>query len=78
MSFSNANETLEKDIKNLQLNFTRILTSGYHYNTPDLINHIQHINNALDNIKLDYEFQQRSKNWVKQFDSNTMKLNEMS
>ncbi len=73
-----AYETLENDIKTLQLNFTQILTSECYYKTPELINHIKYINNALDNIKLDYEFQQGSKNWAKQLDSNEMKLNKTS
>jgi hypothetical protein len=72
------NETLEKDIKSLQINFNEILTSGCHYHTQEILNHIKLINNALDNIKLDYEFQRGSKNWAKQFDSNEMKLNETS
>jgi hypothetical protein len=78
MSFSHTYETLENDIKNLQLNFTKILTSGRHYTTSEIIDHIKHINNALDNIKLDYEFQRESKNWAKQFDANQMKLNATS
>jgi hypothetical protein len=75
---SQQNETLEKDIKSLQSGFTQIITSGSHYYTQELLNHIKYINNALDNIKLDYEFQRGSKNWAKQFDSNDMKLNETS
>jgi len=75
---SQQNETIEKNIKNLQLNFNQLLTSGYHYNTQEITNHIKHINNALDNIKLDHEFQRGSKNWAKQFDSNEIKLNETS
>jgi hypothetical protein len=75
---SQQNETLEKDIKSLQLNFNQILTSGCHYNTEEITNHIKHINNALDNIKLDHEFQRGSKTWAKQFDSNEIKLNETS
>jgi hypothetical protein len=75
---SQQNETLEKDIKNLQLNFNQILTSGCHYYTKEISNHIKQINNALDNIKLDYEFQRGSKNWAKQFDSNDVKSNETS
>ncbi len=78
MSFSHTYETLEKDIKNVQLNFTQILTSGCYYNTSEIINHIKHINNAFDNIKLDYEFQRGSKNWAKQCDPNEMKLNQTS
>lgn len=78
MSLSKQYETLEKDIKDLQLNFTQIFTSGCHYNTQEIINHITYINNGLDNIKLDYEFQRASKNWAKQFDPNEMKLNETS
>jgi hypothetical protein len=70
--------TLENDIKNLQLDFTQLLTSECYYNTSELINHIKHIINALDNIKLDDKFQHESKNWAKQFDSNEMKLNETS
>jgi hypothetical protein len=76
MSFSYTNDALENDIKNLQLNLTQILTSNCHYTTSEIINHIKYINNALDNIKLDYEFQRGSKNWAKQFDSNEIKLNE--
>jgi len=72
---SHQNDTLEKDIKNLQLNFNQIVTSGNHYSTQEITNHIKHINNALDNIKLDHEFQRGSKNWSKQFDSNEMKIN---
>jgi len=75
---SQQNETLEKDIKNLQLNFNQILISGCHYYTKEISNHIKQINNALDNIKLDYEFQRGSKNWAKQFDSNDVKSNETS
>lgn len=75
---SQQNELLEKDIKSLQSDFNQIITSGCHYYTQELLNHIKHINNALDNIKLDYEFQRGSKNWTKQFDSNDMKLNETS
>ena len=71
-------ETLENDIKSLQLNFNEILTSGCHYHTQEITNHIKLINNALDNIKLDHEFQRGSKNWAKQFDSNEMKANETS
>jgi hypothetical protein len=78
MSLSKEYEILEKDIKNLQLNFTQIFTSDSHYYTQELINHIKHINNALDNIKLDYEFQRGSKNWAKQFGSSEIKLNETS
>ncbi|CAF3072528.1 unnamed protein product, partial [Rotaria sp. Silwood2] len=73
---SHQNEVLEKDIKSLQFKFNQILTSGCHYYTQEIANHIKHINNALDNIKLDHEFQRGSKNWAKQFDSNQMKLNE--
>ena len=72
------NETLEKDIKSLQLNFNEISTSASHYHTQEITNHIKLINNALDNIKLDYEFQRGSKNWAKQFDSNELKSNESS
>jgi hypothetical protein len=75
---SQQNETLEKNIKNLQVNFNQILTSGCHYHTQEIRNHIKHINNALDNIKLDYEFQRGSKSWSKQFDPNEMKTNETS
>jgi hypothetical protein len=71
-------ETLEKDIKNLQFNFNQILTSGCHYYTQEISNHIKLINNALDNIKLDHEFQRGSKTWAKQFDSNIVKSNETS
>ena len=72
------NETLEKNIRNLQENFNQILVSGCHYYTQEISNHIKHINNALDNIKLDHEFQRGSKNWSKQFDSNEMKSNQTS
>jgi len=75
---SQQTETLDKDIKTLQLNFNEILTSGCHYHTKEITNHIKHINNALDNIKLDHEFQRGSKNWTKQFDSNEIKSNETS
>jgi len=78
MSASQVQETLGNSIKNLQSNFTQILTDNCHYNTSEITNHIKHINNALDNIKLDYEFQRGSKNWVKQFDANEMKSNEIS
>ncbi len=78
MPFSRTNETFGNDIKNVQLNLTQILTSGCYYTTSELINHIKHINNALDNIKLDYEFQHGSKDWAKQFDAQEMKLNEAS
>jgi hypothetical protein len=78
MSASQVQETLGNSIKNLQLNFTQILTDNCHYNTSEITDHIKHINNALDNIKLDYEFQRGSKNWVKQFDANEMKSNEIS
>ncbi|CAF1101382.1 unnamed protein product [Rotaria sordida] len=73
---SQQNQVLEKDIKRLQSNFNQILTSGCHYYTQEISNHIKHINDALDNIRLDHEFQHGSKNWAKQFDSNEMKLNE--
>ena len=78
MSVSSTQEKLETGIKNLQLNFTQILTSDEHYRTPEINNHIRHVNNALDNIKLDHEFQRGSKNWIKQFDANEMKSNETS
>jgi hypothetical protein len=78
MSASQVQETLGNSIKNLQSNFTQILTDNCHYNTSEITDHIKHINNALDNIKLDYEFQRGSKNWVKQFDANEMKSNEIS
>lgn len=78
MSFAQAYETVENGIKILQSNFTQILQSDCHYNTSEITNHIKYINNALDNIKLDYEFQRGSKNWVKKFDINEMKLNETS
>ncbi|CAF2034134.1 unnamed protein product [Rotaria magnacalcarata] len=67
---------LDKDIQNLQSNFTQILTSDCHYTTSEIINHIKLINNALDNIKLDYEFQRASKSLAKQFNSDEMKFNE--
>ncbi|CAF0956261.1 unnamed protein product [Adineta steineri] len=75
---SHQNDALERDIKNLQLNFNEILTSGNHYATKEITNHVKLINNALDNIKLDHEFQRGSKTWAKQFDSNEMKSNEMN
>ena len=78
MSLSHTHENLENCIKNLQFNLGQILTSNCHDTTPEIINHIKYINNALDNIKLDYEFQRGSKDWVKQFDANEMKLNETS
>jgi hypothetical protein len=78
MSALQVQETLGNSIKNLQSNFTQILTDNCHYNTSEITDHIKHINNALDNIKLDYEFQRGSKNWVKQFDANEMKSNEIS
>lgn len=71
-------ETLVQDIKSLQTNFNEILTSGHHYFTNEVADHIKHINNALDNIKLDTEFQRGSKNWTKQFDSNAMRMNQSS
>ena len=71
-------EALERDIKSLQSNFSEILTSGHHYYTQELASHIKHINNALDNIKLDHEFQRGSKNWTKQFDRNEIQSNELS
>ena len=71
-------ETLENEIKTLQQNFSYILTSGCHYYTQEITNHVKHINNALDNIKLDYEFQRGSKQWAKQFDSNDKQLNTTS
>lgn len=71
-------ETLTQDIKGLQTHFNEILTSGHHYFTQEIANHIKHINNGLDNIKLDYDFQHGSKNWRKQFDSNAMRMNESS
>lgn len=78
MPFLPTEKTLDKDIKNLQSNFLAILTSNCHYNTSEITSHIKHINNALDNIKLDYEFQHASKSLAKQFDSDQMKLNETS
>ncbi|CAF0880755.1 unnamed protein product [Adineta ricciae] len=75
---SQRNDVLEKDIRNLQLNFNEILTSGQHYSTQDITNNIKLITNALDNIKLDHEFQRGSKNWAKQFDANEMKMNELN
>ena len=75
---SHRREALERDIKSLQSNFNEILTSGHHYYTQELATHIKHINNALDNIKLDYEFQRGSKNWTKQFDQNEIQSNELS
>ena len=78
MSFLQASETLENSIKTLQFNFTKILTSNSHYHTSEINQHIQLINNGLDNIKLDYEFQRGSKNWSKQFDINERKINETS
>lgn len=71
-------ETLESNIKHLQQDFNHILTSGCHYYTQEITNHIKHINNALDNIKLDYEFQRGSKQWSKQFDANDKQLNRES
>lgn len=70
--------TLEKDIKSLQSKFNQLLTSGCHYYTQEIANQIKHINNALDNIRLDHEFQRGSKNWSKQFDQNELQSNEMS
>jgi hypothetical protein len=78
MSVLQVHETLEKSIKNLQSNFTQLLTSNCHYNTSEITDYIKHINNALDNIKLDYEFRNGSKSWAKQFDVNEMKSNETS
>ena len=75
---SQYNEMLVKDIKNLQLKFNQILTSGCHYYTQEIANRIKHINNALDNIKLDNEFRHGSKTWAKQFDQNEMNANETS
>jgi len=69
---SQQNETLCNDIQNLQTNFNKILTSGTHYLTQEITNHVQLINNALDNIKLDHEFQRSSTNWSKQFDADNM------
>lgn len=66
------NETLDRDIRNLQTTFNQILTSGTHYLTQEITSHVQLINNALDNIKLDHEFRRSSKNWSKQFDANEM------
>ncbi|CAF3863568.1 unnamed protein product [Rotaria sp. Silwood1] len=77
MSLSHTFETLGKDITNLQLNFSQILTSGCHYNTIEIINHIKNINNALDNIKLDYELQRGSKNSTKKIDSNEMNIKQL-
>lgn len=71
-------EALEQSIKSLQLKFNEIITSGHHYHTNELDNHIKHINDALDNIKLDYEFQQESKSWAKQFDRNELNANRNS
>lgn len=78
MSTSQVQETLENSIKNLQLNFTQIVTDNCHYNTSEITDHIKHINNALDNIKLDHEFRRGSNSWAKQFDANQMKSNETS
>lgn len=72
---SHTTETLENEIKTLQQNFNHILTSGVHYHTQEITHHIKHINNALDNIKLDYEFQRGSKQWAKQFDANEKQMN---
>ncbi|CAF3076749.1 unnamed protein product [Rotaria socialis] len=70
------NNALEKDIKSLQFSFNQIVTSSTHYHTREIENEVRHINNALDNIKLDREFQRGSKNWAKQFDANDVKQNE--
>jgi hypothetical protein len=78
MAVSQVHETLENSIKNLQSNFTLLLTSNCYYNTSELTDYIKHINNALDNIKLDCEFQRGSKSWAKQLDANEMKSNETS
>jgi hypothetical protein len=78
ISMSHRREALEQDIKSLQSSFNEILTSGHHYFTQELAAHIKHINNALDNIKLDHEFQRGSKNWTKQFDANEIQSNELS
>ena len=77
-SMSQHQETLVQDIKSLQTNFNEILTSGHHYFTNEIAGHVKHINNALDNIKLDVDFQRGSKNWTKQFDSGSMRLNQSS
>ncbi|CAF1211498.1 unnamed protein product [Rotaria sordida] len=77
MSLSHTYETLGKDIKNLQLNFSQILTSDCYYNTSEIINHIKHINNALDNIKLDYELQYGSKNSAKKLETNKMDIKQL-
>lgn len=71
-------DALEKEIKNLQYTFNQLATSDCHYHTKEIENHIKHINNALDNIKLDHEFRRGSKTWAKQFDNNEMIFNEMS
>lgn len=78
MSRSFTQETLETGIRNLQLKFTQILTSDTLFRTQEITNHIKHVNNAWDNIKLDRELQRGSKNWSKQFDANEMKTNETS
>ena len=75
---SQENEVLEKDIKNLQDSFNQILTSGRHYYTQEIANYIKRINNGLDNIKLEHEFQRGSRNWIKQFDPNEIKSNKIS
>jgi hypothetical protein len=69
---------LEQDIKSLQSSLNEFRTSNHYYCTQELTNHIQHINNALDNIKLDQEFQRESKNWIKQFDVNSIQQNRTS
>lgn len=70
MSRSFTQETLETGIRNLQLKFTQILTSDTLYRTQEIVDHIKHVNNAWDNIKLDRELRHGSKNWNKQLDTN--------
>ncbi|CAF0755657.1 unnamed protein product [Didymodactylos carnosus] len=68
--------TFEKSIKNLQNEFTTLISSDCYYFTQEICDQIKNINHALNNIKLDHEFQVGSKQWAKQFDSEKLKQNE--